>query len=67
MNKYNHTERVETVDIANKWATNIKAMYDITWGNDNQVRITMDYEQIKKILDYDFENNESKMKFVTPS
>ncbi|MFP7485494.1 hypothetical protein SFC65_15100 [Priestia filamentosa] len=62
-NKYYHTERVETVDIANHLASNVKEMYEITWKNDEQIQIKMNYERITKTLDYDFKDQESKMNF----
>jgi hypothetical protein len=62
-NKYHHTERVETVEIANHLASNVKEMYEIMWENDDQVQIKMNYERITKTLDYNFNNQESKMKF----
>lgn len=38
-NKYDETARIETAYIANKWASNGKELYNITWKNDNHIQI----------------------------
>lgn len=43
-----------------------RTIYNIIWENNDQVRITMYYEQIKKRLDYTFKSHESKMNFENP-
>ncbi|MFP7177111.1 hypothetical protein [Priestia filamentosa] len=53
--------REEKVRVANIMEPNNKSLYDITWKDENQVKITMNYEGKTKILIYNFNTEQMKI------
>lgn len=58
-----NTVQEEKVRVEKIMNPNNKSLYDITWKDENQVKITMNYEGETKILTYNF--NTKKMKIST--
>ncbi|MCM3541091.1 hypothetical protein [Priestia endophytica] len=58
-----NTVQEEKIRVENIMEPNNKSLYDITWEDENRVKITMDYEGETKTLTYNF--NTKRMKIST--
>ncbi|RAS87288.1 hypothetical protein A4U60_06645 [Priestia endophytica] len=56
-----NTVKEEKVRVANIIEPNNRSLYDITWKDENQVKITMNYEGETKILTYNFNTEQMKI------
>lgn len=56
-----NTVKEEKVRVVNIMEPNNKSLYDITWKDENQVKITMNYEGETKISTYNFNTEQMKI------